>query len=138
MRTLVLLCTLGLTFLLLGLPGVEGGSCAAGKDDFVAAGTCVDCVAGKFKASTGIANCMPCPSGTYSSAGATGCIPCARDTGSSSGAAVCCANNQYLPAGTSTCRACPDNSWSSGGAKCTANTGFYDLGGELDGVLPVQ
>ena len=108
--------------------------CAGGS--FAAAGfsACVACVAGSF-ASGFVSVCTTCPVGTFAQAAASACVACSAGTFSAAlgatSSATCstCQIGTYAPARASSCIDCPANSWTSTtrAAKCTANTGFYNL-----------
>ena len=92
-------------------------SCAPGSTP-LQNGTCITCVAGTSKASTGNASCVSCSKGQYSHTGASICIDCLEGSHSANtGSAECvhCSAGTYAD--------------TTGAVKCTAcASGFYNAG----------
>ena len=124
-------------------------ACGVGSyGDTAGSSVCSGCAVGTYSGVTGASSssvCTLCGAGTY--AGVTGrsvCTKCPIATSTLTVGATtinlclpCTAGTYTAIMGTSVCTNCPVNSWSASGASiCLANTGYYNLDGNLKAYYP--
>jgi hypothetical protein len=87
-------------------------------------GTCVACVAGKYKPTNGSGDCTQCAAGKYSAA-----------TGATSNVCSDCSANTYSSTNNSQCIACPSNAVSAKSSyritDCVCNLGYTGPDGDI-------